>query len=121
MFNPSASASIRQPLLSFLIFGTPLPYAMFIIAHANSWFQIAVPCPQRDAHVHGKEITFPLFPPALPKGAANRTALREIDLSRTTPVNEVAEFEMGFDNYSVTTRSVDELRILADQEARAFK
>ena len=44
-----------------------LPYAMFIIAHANSWFQIAVPCPQRDAHVHGKEITFPLFPPRFPK------------------------------------------------------
>jgi hypothetical protein len=82
-----------------------LPYAMFIIAHANSWLQIAVPCPQRDAHVHGKEITFPLFPPTLPKGAANRMALREIDLSGTTPVNDVAEFEMGFDSYSVTTRS----------------
>jgi hypothetical protein len=80
-----------------------LPYAMFIIAHANSWFQIAVPCPRRDAHVHGKEITFPLFRPALPTGAANRTALREIDLSRTTPVNEVAEFEIGFDSYTVTT------------------
>lgn len=78
---------------------TELPYLMFVVAHANSWFQIVVPCPQKDTHIYGKEIAFQLLPPVLPRG--NRTAMREIDLSGTAPVAEVAAFEMRFDSFTV--------------------
>ena len=84
-----------------------VPYMMFVIAHANSSFQISIPCPQMDANMYGKEVEIMLFPTPYHFQANSDRMVRKVDLSRTAPERDVAQFEMHFDSYSVTKQSVD--------------
>jgi len=54
----------KQPIVCLLKRNSKIdaPYMSFFVATGNVSYQIFLPCPSQDAHLQGKEITFPGFP-----------------------------------------------------------